>query len=154
MRQYTAHRVAKKKYDDAHAMHHKMKDLPGAPELHQDVMVTPQTARQCAAAAPAHGFTTKDLNDALELYRSIVAASPNAQVAEYARVQIRNIVKAVVPRQAILDAQVMLALTVLEDESVELRQQRDEVDNKWKTVEIRRREREIDRRVQETLRRS
>ncbi len=61
------------------------------------------------AAAHAAHYGTKDLGRALELYQDIVTAHPNSQEAGYSRSQIQNIVKSVVPKQELLDAQADLA---------------------------------------------
>ena len=66
-----------------------------------------------AAAYAAH-YTGHDLRLALQLYRKLLASHPNAQEAGYSRMQVGNIVKAVVPKQALLDAQMELAIAQLE----------------------------------------
>jgi len=71
-----------------------------------------EAGKQCAEAYAAH-YTTKDLHEALELYKGIMAEHPNTKEAEYSRTQIQNIVQSVVPKQRLLDAQVELALTCL-----------------------------------------
>ena len=71
-------------------------------------------ARQQYEAAHAAHYTTKDLREALELYKRIMAAHPSTQEAGYSRLQIQNIVNAVVPEQELLDSQVNLALTRIE----------------------------------------
>jgi hypothetical protein len=68
-----------------------------------------EAGRQYAAAYEAH-YTTKDLHEALELYRGVIVAHPKTQEAEYSRSQIQNIVNAVVPKQELFDAQVDLAM--------------------------------------------
>ena len=72
-----------------------------------------EAGQQYAAAHAAH-YSTKDLHEALHLYNGVVAAHPNTQEAEYSRTQIQNIVKTVVPKQELLDAQVDLVLVHLE----------------------------------------
>ena len=72
-----------------------------------------EAGQQYAAAHAAH-YTTKDLREALELYAGILAAHPNTQEAGYSRSQIQNIVNAVVPRQELFDAQVVLAMAHFE----------------------------------------
>jgi hypothetical protein len=74
-----------------------------------------EAGQQYAAAYAAH-YTTKDLHDALRLYRGIMAAHPNTPEAGYSQSQILNIVKSVVPNQEPLDAQAELALAHLEQE--------------------------------------
>ena len=68
-----------------------------------------EAGRQYAAAHEAH-YTTKDLSEALELYRDILTAHPETREAEYSRSQIQNIVSSIVPKQELFDAQVELAL--------------------------------------------
>ena len=74
-----------------------------------------EAGRQYAAAYAAH-YSTKDLREALRLYRGVIAAHPNTQEAGYSQSQIQNIVNAVVPRQELLDVQVDLALARIEHE--------------------------------------
>ncbi len=69
--------------------------------------------RQYAAAYAAH-YTGHDLPSALRLYKEVMASNPSDPEAEYSRVQIQNIVNAVVPKQELLDAQMELALTHFE----------------------------------------
>jgi hypothetical protein len=71
--------------------------------------------RQYAAAHAAH-YATKDLHEALQLYRGVMAAYPNTQEAQYSQTQIYNIVKSVVPEQELLAAQVDMTLARLEHE--------------------------------------
>jgi len=59
-------------------------------------------------------MTMKSLRKALVLYKDIIADHPNTKEAVYCLTQIQNIVKNVVPKQRLLDAQVELALTCLE----------------------------------------
>lgn len=62
------------------------------------------------AVAHSLHYESKDLRGALDLYRGIVARYPSTQEAEYSRAQIQNILTVVVPKQALFDAQVDLAL--------------------------------------------
>ena len=66
-----------------------------------------------ATAHHAH-YSERNLGAALRLYTDLIASRPNAPEAGYSRVQIQNIVNAVVPKQELLDAQVRLALASLE----------------------------------------
>jgi hypothetical protein len=75
-----------------------------------------EAGKQYAEAYAAH-YTTKDLHEALELYKGVMAAHPNTKESEYSRTQIQNIVQSVVPKQKLLDAQVELALTCLRSQS-------------------------------------
>ena len=75
-----------------------------------------EAGKQYARAYAAH-YTTKDLHEALELYKGVMATHPNTKEAEYSRTQIQNIVQSVVPNQRLLDAQVELALTCLRSQS-------------------------------------
>ena len=67
-------------------------------------------ADQQYAVAHALHYKTKVLREALGRYKAIMAAHPNTQQAGYSRSQIQNIVRAVVPEQELLDAEVALAL--------------------------------------------
>jgi hypothetical protein len=63
-----------------------------------------EASRQYQAAHAAH-YVTKDLREAIMLYKAIMTAYPNTEEAGYSRSQIQNIVKATVPEQELLDAQ-------------------------------------------------
>ena len=69
--------------------------------------------REYALAYAAH-YTEHDLPSAMRLYRQVMGSHPSNPEAEYSRVQIQNIVNAVVPKQELLDAQMELALTYFE----------------------------------------
>ena len=71
-----------------------------------------EAGRQYAAAYAAH-YTGRDLPGALQLYVKLLASHPGAQEAGYSRMQVQNIVNAVVPQQELLGAQVELALAHL-----------------------------------------
>ena len=64
---------------------------------------------QYAEAYAAH-YTERDLPKALQLYTKVMASHPDTQEADYSRMQVQNIVNAVVPKQEILDSQMDLAL--------------------------------------------
>ena len=66
-----------------------------------------------AAAYNAH-YTAHDLPLALQLYKKLLASHPNAQEADYSRMQVQNIVNAVVPKQELLDAQMELVFAHFE----------------------------------------
>jgi hypothetical protein len=68
------------------------------------------SAQQYAAAYETH-YTTRDLREALRLYKSIMVESPDSAEAGYSRSQIQNIAKAVVPEKELSDAQWDLALS-------------------------------------------
>ena len=87
----------------------------GEKDMRKDTTLT-VTGKQYAEAHAAH-YTTKDLHKALDLYKGVMAAHPNTEEAEYSRTQMQNIVKSVVPKQNLLDAQVALALTCLRSPS-------------------------------------
>lgn len=70
----------------------------------------PTDAGQDYAAAHAAHYGSKDLRGALDLYRDVIATHPNTQEAGYSRSQIQNIVTSVVPKQALFDVQVDLAI--------------------------------------------
>ena len=68
-----------------------------------------EASQQYAAAYAAH-YETKDLREALELYKGILATLPDTQEAGYARSQILNIVKEVAPERELFEAQVGVAM--------------------------------------------
>ena len=72
-------------------------------------------AQQYVAAHETH-YQTKDLRESFALYKRIMADHPDTPEAGYARAQILNIVQKAVPKQDLLDAQMELARTHLEDE--------------------------------------
>ena len=67
-------------------------------------------AGQDYAVAYAAHYATKDLKEAFELYRGVMASYPESQEAMYSQKQIENIVAALVPKQELFDAQVNMAL--------------------------------------------
>ena len=68
-----------------------------------------EAGEKYAKAHVAH-YTTKDLREALSLYKAVMAAYPDSVEYQYSRSQIQNIVNSVVPKQELFDAQVELAL--------------------------------------------
>ena len=80
--------------------------------MSKDTVFT-EVGQHYAAACATH-YKTKDLREALTLYRDVMAAHPKTKEAEYSRSQIENIVNAVVPKQELLDAHVELVLIQLE----------------------------------------
>ena len=74
----------------------------------------PTEANREYATAYATHYTEHDLPAAMRLYKQVMASHPNDPEAEYSRVQIQNIVNAVVPKQQLLDAQMELALNHFE----------------------------------------
>lgn len=79
--------------------------------MHED---TPRTASDHYARAHAVHYKSKNLNEALDLYVDIMASHTNTPEAEYARVQIMNIVNKVVSKDALLMAQIQLARSCLD----------------------------------------
>ena len=79
--------------------------------------VLTEAGRQYAVAYAAQ-FTKKDLREALDLHRGVMAAHPDTPEAGYSRTQILNIAQSVVPKQELLDAQAVLALAHFEHEKV------------------------------------
>lgn len=71
-------------------------------------------AGQHYAVAHAAHYVSKDLQRALELYKAIMAAHPDTPEASYAQFQLQNIVSGVVPKPALLAAQLALARTYFE----------------------------------------
>ena len=80
----------------------------GEEEMRNDTGLT-EASQRYAAAYAAH-YETKDLREAIELYRGIVAAHPDTQEAGYSRSQIQNIIKEVVPEQGLFEAEVGMAM--------------------------------------------
>ena len=72
-----------------------------------------EASQQYTAAYAAH-YIGHDLPLALQLYRKLMASHPSAREAEYSRMQVQNIVNAVVPKQELLDAQMGLVLVHFE----------------------------------------
>ena len=56
----------------------------------------------------------RDLPSGMRLDKQVMASHPGAKEADYARMQVQNIVNAVVPKQELLDAQIELARAHLE----------------------------------------
>lgn len=112
-------------------------------------------ARQYASAHLAH-YSTRDLHEALDLYKGVMVAHPRTLEAGYSRTQILNIVDSVVPEQELLEAQLALARSHLEqvetsaerDASARLQRRRDEVDTAWEAEKRTRREAETERRTE------
>lgn len=61
------------------------------------------------AAAYAAQYTARDLPLALRLYRQLMRSRPSTAEFDYSRMQVRNIVRDVVPRQELLEAELDLA---------------------------------------------
>lgn len=76
-----------------------------------------EASRQYAAAYAAH-YTGRDLPSALQLYQNLMASHPSAQEAGYARMQVQNIVNAVVPEPELLEAQIKLVLVHFEHDGI------------------------------------
>jgi len=68
-----------------------------------------EASRQYAEAHAAQ-YETKDLREALELYKGILAAHPDSQEAGYSRSQIQNIIKEVIPERELFEAGVGMAV--------------------------------------------
>ena len=65
------------------------------------------SARDYAKAYATH-YSQRDLLAALGFYGDVIELHPESDEAEYSRSQMRNIVKAVVPAQELLDSQLEL----------------------------------------------
>ena len=74
-----------------------------------------EAVRNYEAAHMVH-YQTKDLHEALGLYKGVMASHPDTPEAGYSRTQIQNIAKSVVPKQELLDAEIELVLTHLDKE--------------------------------------
>jgi len=71
--------------------------------------VLTEAAKDYAVAYAMH-YATKNLKEAFELYRGVMAAYPESQEAMYSQKQIENIAAALVPKQELFDAQVNMVL--------------------------------------------
>lgn len=69
--------------------------------------------QQYAAAYAAH-YSDRNVPLALQLYGELVDSYPSTAEAEYSRMQVHNIVNAVVPKQTMQDAEMALALSHVE----------------------------------------
>ena len=67
-----------------------------------------EAARRYEAAYAAH-YSERDLPMAFRLYKEVLAAHPGEPEAGFSRMQLQNIVNAIVPRQELMDAQLQLA---------------------------------------------
>ena len=76
-----------------------------------DTSLTP-AGEQYAAAHAVH-YGTKDLREALTLYKAILAGHPDTPEAGYSRSQVHNILKVAVSPQMVSDAEVDLATASL-----------------------------------------
>jgi hypothetical protein len=73
-------------------------------------------------AYAAH-YSQRNLRLALQLYQNLLKSYPDALEADYSRLQVQNIVSAVVPKRELFDAQFELALAYFaqnEDEQLPL----------------------------------
>jgi hypothetical protein len=77
--------------------------------LKKETVVT-DAHRQYCEAYEMHYERKKDLYTALGIYKAVVAAYPGTREEENSRQQILNIVREVVPKEVLYDAQLNLAL--------------------------------------------
>lgn len=70
-------------------------------------------AAQSYADAHASHYAERDYPAALQSYGQLIALHPSAPEAEYARTQIRNIVRSVIPAKELLAAELELVLRYL-----------------------------------------
>ena len=71
-------------------------------------------AGQLYATAYAAHYTDHDLRSAFRLYQELRTAYPDEIEADYASMQIQNIIKSVVPEQELLDSQIELVMAHFE----------------------------------------
>lgn len=69
-----------------------------------------EAGSQYAAAYAVH-YKSKDISAALQLYKKLITAHPASNEANYARMQVHNIVGALVPVQELIDAEIEIALS-------------------------------------------
>jgi hypothetical protein len=74
----------------------------------------PTSSERSYAAAYAAHYSERNLAAPLRLYMDLIASRPNAREAGYSRAQTQDIVNAVVPAQALFDAQIGLAVARLD----------------------------------------
>lgn len=79
--------------------------------------IEPTEARQQYAAAYASHYTGRNLPLAFQLYKELMASHPNTPEAGYARMQVQNLINAVVPKQELLDAQIECLLVHFENDA-------------------------------------
>jgi len=72
-----------------------------------------ESSRQYSAAYAAH-YTERNLPLAFQLYTELMASYPSTQEANYARMQVQNLINTVVPKQQLLDAQIECLLANFE----------------------------------------
>jgi hypothetical protein len=89
----------------------RMKFEP-TPKEHTNMNTNKEYAAAAQSYADAHAshYTERDYPAALRSYDQLIALHPSAPEAEYARTQIRNIVKSVIPAKELLAAELELVL--------------------------------------------
>lgn len=75
--------------------------------------IAPSEAGRTYAAAHAAHYTTQDLAGAMALYQDILERHSESEEAGYARTQIYNLLRAVVPSREIVDGEIALVLAHL-----------------------------------------
>lgn len=128
---------------------------------------TPRAAHRQYRLAHEMHYTTKDLYQALELYKRVITAYPDTQEAAWSRMQIEYILDNVVPNQDLLNGGAEPASSHSEydesdpdnddpdpecEECPKLRQRRDDLDSAWDKRKHERKEAETNRRVKEQWR--
>lgn len=78
--------------------------------MEKQTQVLTRAGQDYAVAYAAH-YATKNLKEAFELYRGVMAAYPESPEAMYSQTQIENIAAALVPKQELFDARVNMVLT-------------------------------------------
>jgi hypothetical protein len=72
-----------------------------------------EACREYTKAYTAH-YIGRNLPLALRLYKKLMTLHPSTREAAYSRMQVQNIVNAVIPKQELLDAQMELAFARFE----------------------------------------
>jgi len=67
-----------------------------------------EASHEYTVAYTAH-YSKRNLPLALALYEKLISERPNSQEANFSRMQVQNIVNAIVPKQERLEAQIELA---------------------------------------------
>jgi len=86
-----------------------------------------KASRQYATAYAAH-YAERDLPLALELYKQLMASHPSAPEADYSRMQVQNIVNAVISKHELLNAQMELVRVHFDEDWL--------IDTQWSPVAV------------------
>ncbi|MBN2343129.1 MAG: hypothetical protein JXX29_19190 [Deltaproteobacteria bacterium] len=74
-----------------------------------------ESSRQYAAAYELH-YGSENLREAFTHYQNILREHPKSKEAGYARSQLQNIIRGMVPKEELLESQVKLATAIFDKE--------------------------------------